>query len=171
MPNTEQSINETGGVPEIEMEMEVSGMTQAAVDKTLSIADMAADAKATGDAIQAVAEDLSDLAADVSDIEEWTGEDLNVNSDEQSPTIAEAITSIVETINGLSEQILAAVFPVGSVYTSTAGTMPEAIAAIGTWTEIRVPLRWNDMKNGTRTFEVVEAGFTPGELRMWLRTE
>lgn len=61
MPNTEQSINETGGIPEIEVEMEVSGMTQTSVDKTLTIPGMAADAKATGDAIANLAADLSDL--------------------------------------------------------------------------------------------------------------
>ena len=97
MQNTEQSIEETGGVPVVEVEMEVSGMTQTAVDKTLSIADMAADAKATGDAIDQVAGDVADLAADVADIEQWTGEDIPLNTEDDAPTIAEALLTFLRT--------------------------------------------------------------------------
>ena len=61
MPNTEQSIEETGGVPEIEMEVEVFGMVQYPTDKTLSQADMAADAKAVGEAIGNVEASVADL--------------------------------------------------------------------------------------------------------------
>jgi hypothetical protein len=57
--NVQNSIEETGGVPVITMSMEVSGMTQYPTDKTLSIPDMAADAKEVGDA-------LADLAAEIS---------------------------------------------------------------------------------------------------------
>lgn len=46
-----QSIEELGGIPVIEVEMEVSGMTAYPTDKTLSIADMPADAKEVGDQI------------------------------------------------------------------------------------------------------------------------
>ena len=68
MPNTQESIESMGGIPEITMEVVVSGMTQTAVDKTLSITDMAADAKATGDAINNVIADVADLAADISEV-------------------------------------------------------------------------------------------------------
>lgn len=61
MPNTEQSIEETGGVPEIELEVEVFGMVQTATDKSLTIPDMAADAKATGEAIANLAADVAAL--------------------------------------------------------------------------------------------------------------
>ena len=68
MPNTESSLLTTGGIPEVTMEVEVYGTTQTPVDATLSISEMAADAAATGAAIAAVAEDVTELAADVAAI-------------------------------------------------------------------------------------------------------
>lgn len=126
MPNTEQSIEETGGVPEIELEVEVFGMTQAAVDKTLSIPDMAADAKAVGDA-------LSDIESAVADI-------------------------------------FSNMYPVGSVYITSAETLPQVISTIGTWEEIAMPLRLTDIRNGSRTYIEPEEGFVPGNLHLWMRT-
>lgn len=160
MPNTEQSIEETGGVPIVEVEMEVSGMTQTAVDKTLSIADMAADAKATGDAIDQVAGDVADLAADVADIEQWTGEDIPLNTENDAPTIAEAFANILENL-----------YPVGSLYVTAANALPAVISAAGTWKEIAVPLTWNDLKKGTRSYIETDNTFQPGNLHFWLRTE
>lgn len=159
MPNTEQSIGETGGVPVVEVEMEVSGMTQTAVDKTLSIADMAADAKATGDAIDQVAGDVADLAADVADIEQWTGEDIPLNTEDDAPTIAEAFANILENL-----------YPVGSLYVTAANALPAVISAAGTWKEIAVPLTWNDLKKGTRSYIETDNTFQPGNLHFWLRT-
>lgn len=159
MPNTEQSIEETGGVPVVEVEMEVSGMTQTAVDKTLSIADMAADAKATGDAIDQVAGDVADLAADVADIEQWTGEDIPLNTEDDAPTIAEAFANILENL-----------YPVGSLYVTAANELPAVISAAGTWKEIAVPLTWNDLKKGTRSYIETDNTFQPGNLHFWLRT-
>ena len=159
MPNTEQSIEETGGVPIVEVEMEVSGMTQTAVDKTLSIADMAADAKATGDAIDEVAGDVADLAADVADIEQWTGEDIPLNTEDDAPTIAEAFANILENL-----------YPVGSLYVTAANALPAVISAAGTWKEIAVPLTWNDLKKGTRSYIETDNTFQPGNLHFWLRT-
>ena len=159
MPNTEQSIEETGGVPVVEVEMEVSGMTQTAVDKTLSIADMAADAKATGDAIDQVAGDVADLAADVADIEQWTGEDIPLNTEDDAPTIAEAFANILENL-----------YPVGSLYVTAANALPAVISATGTWKEIAVPLTWNDLKKGTRSYIETDNTFQPGNLHFWLRT-
>ena len=52
MPNeqsVQESIESTGGIPVISVSLEVSGMTSYPTDKTLSIADMAADAKEVGD--------------------------------------------------------------------------------------------------------------------------
>ena len=49
--NTQESIDD--GIPEVSFTLEVSNTQQTPVDTTLSISGMAADAKATGDAIAA----------------------------------------------------------------------------------------------------------------------
>lgn len=57
MPNeqsVQESIESTGGIPVISVSLEVSGMTSYPTDKTLSIADMAADAKEVGDRFEIV---------------------------------------------------------------------------------------------------------------------
>ena len=54
MPNTDESIVETSGIPEITLQLEVMDTVTAPVDATLSIAGQSADAKATGDAISAL---------------------------------------------------------------------------------------------------------------------
>lgn len=53
---TPESIDE--GIPEVNFELEVSETVQAPIDPTLSIEGMAADAKATGDAITAAKQEL-----------------------------------------------------------------------------------------------------------------
>ena len=55
-------INNTpvDGIPEVTFEVEVSNVVQTPVDDTLSIAGMAADAKATGDAIDAAKNELQE---------------------------------------------------------------------------------------------------------------
>ena len=113
-------------MPEIELEVEVFGMTQAAVDKTLSIPDMAADAKAVGDA--------------TADIE----------------------SAVADHFSNM--------YPVGSVYITSAETLPQVISTIGTWEEIAMPLRLTDIRNGSRTYIEPEEGFVPGNLHLWMRT-
>lgn len=157
MPNTEQSIESTGGIPEIEMDMEVSGMTQAAVDKTLSIPDMAADAKATGDAIGKASDDIADVASDVADILQWTGQDIKLTSDPESKTIAEAVS-----------QVISEPYPVGSIYMSTHSHAP---LFSGTWVEIGVTATWTQLKNGKRDYVELDTGDTGGTVHFWLRTE
>lgn len=155
--NVQDSIEGTGGIPVITMTMEVSGMTQTAVDKTLSIPDMAADAKATGDAIAAVAEDLSDLATDVGGIEAWTGEDIPVSTAPGAPTVAEAIANIT----GDS-------YPVGSIYMTASENAPSFL---GTWVEIAITATWTQLKTGKRDYVALESGETGGTVHFWLRTE
>ena len=54
--NTPSSIDD--GIPEVSFTVEVSNVQQTPVDDTLSISGMAADAKATGDAIEEAKADL-----------------------------------------------------------------------------------------------------------------
>lgn len=68
--NTPESIDD--GIPEVNFDIEVSEVVQAPIDDTLSISGMAADAKATGDAIAAaqaeLEEEIQDIIVDVSSI-------------------------------------------------------------------------------------------------------
>lgn len=215
MPNTEESILETNGIPEIEMEMEVSGMTQAPVDKSLTMADMAADAKAVGDRFADDEADLSSVINDVAAIKQWTGENIKVNSqqdaktvaqlaedvdtiskytgedikiddDQDAKTIAEALDDIDkktgedikldDTVSAptLKEAIQSAMdvqWPVGSMFITVSETLPAAIAAIGTWVEVAIPLTYGDIRKGTRSYEEPESGFEFGTIHFWMRTE
>ena len=58
MADTENSI-QTEGIPEINFTLDVMETVQAPIDPTLSIQGQAADAKATGDAIQAARTELT----------------------------------------------------------------------------------------------------------------
>ena len=62
--NTPSSIDD--GIPEVSFTVEVSNVQQTPVDDTLSISGMAADAKATGDAIE---EAKADLQAEIDALE------------------------------------------------------------------------------------------------------
>lgn len=53
------------GTPEIELQVEVFGMTAYPTDKTLSIEDMAADAKAVGQALGDLETSIADVYADM----------------------------------------------------------------------------------------------------------
>lgn len=61
IPNTNESIE--SGIPEITLELEVSETIPAPVDPTLSIEGEAADAKATGDAINGLSAQLNQAIA------------------------------------------------------------------------------------------------------------
>lgn len=147
MPNTEESIA-NNGIPEIEMEVELFQMVQTAVDKTLSVAEMAADAKAVGDALDAVQMDIDQLMHE-------TAEDIPVSATEGAPNIAEMLTGL---------------YPVGAIYMSANTTLPSVLTWLGTWEEIKIPATWNDLKNGTRSWATKDQTEATGNMHFWRRT-
>lgn len=62
--NTPESIDD--GIPRVQFSLRVANVQQAPVDDTLSIHGMAADAKATGDAIEQTKADLQQEINDLS---------------------------------------------------------------------------------------------------------
>lgn len=164
MPNNEaseqsvlNSINNSGGLPVITFSISVSGMTTYPTDKTLSIRDMAADAKETGDAIDALESATTDLGLAVEGIQAWTAADIPMNGGEHSPSIADAIDDIA----GVS-------YPVGSIYMTVSDEEP---GFPGTWVEIAITATFNQIKSGKRGYEELEEGQTGGDVHFWLRTE
>lgn len=154
--DVQRSIEETGGIPEIELELEVSGMTQYPVDKTLSISDMAADAKETGDAIADSNAAIAQNASDIAEIKSWTGINIPVNDTPNAPSIAEAINDVTSVS-----------YPVGSVYMTISNNPPSFD---GVWVEIGITATWAQLKKGTRGVMEMPEG-QGGPIHFWLRTE
>ena len=153
-----QSLVSLGeGVPEIELEVEVSGMTAYPTDKTLSIEDMAADAKVVGDKFNDLEADVADLGVDVGAIQEWTGADIPVNAEQGAPTIA-------EVLNGITSDA----WPVGSIYMTISDEEPPFA---GTWEEVVLTATIAQLKNGKRGYAALEEGETGGDVHFWIRTE
>lgn len=101
MPNTEQSIVSLGGIPEVEVSLEVSGMTQTPVDKTLTISDMAADAKTVGDKFADVDSDIYSLETSLSGVDAKTGADIPITGETGADTIATVVAGMQEDIAGI----------------------------------------------------------------------
>lgn len=155
MPNTEQSILQTGGIPVVEVEMSVFGMMQYPVDKTLSVSEMAADAKATGDAIAAANEAILDNTNDIQEIENWTGEDIPLSTETGTMTIAEAFNNVISVT-----------YPIGSIYMTTNSSPPSFE---GEWEEILITATWTQLKTGKRGYAALEEGDTGGSVHFWRR--
>ena len=73
------------------------------------------------------------------------------------------VTAIPDTYY-TAEEALELLFPVGSIYMSTSSTAPSFG---GTWSEITIPLSWDDVKDGTRNY--TDAAGT-GTVHLWRRT-
>lgn len=157
MADTEQSILDIGGIPEIDEDVEVFGMTQAEVDKTLTLEDCAADAKAVGERFGNVEADIGDLDEKVREIENWTGEDILLKPDDEQ-TVSGAIEE-------LQESTIQNVYPVGSIYMSTSAEAPSFLGTV--WEEILITATWSQLKNGMRSHEL---GASTGTVHFWMRT-
>lgn len=151
-----QSIEELGGIPTIELEMEVSGMTAYPTDKTLSIQDMAADAAAVGDAINDLQGAIADTELEIAGIEAWTANDIPMTNEQGSQSIAEAIDGII----GNS-------YPVGTIYMTISSDAP---ALEGTWVEVAISATFTQIKAGKHGYRQLESGETGGPVHFWLRT-
>ena len=143
--NTPSSIDD--GIPEVSFTLEVSQIQQAPVDTTLSISGMAADAKATGDAIA--------VAADTA----------QTNLENAVDALEEAIEAIDTGVDSVPGQL----FPVGSIYVSTSASAPTFGGANWRWQEIMLPVTQGDLMDGSRSYAAKGDGDTPGTLHFWLR--
>lgn len=185
----QQSIEELGGIPLIEMDMEISGMTAYPTDTTLSIDGMAADAGAVGDRLETIESAIASSAAHIADIESWTGEDIRLNTSQDAPSIADAVGDNTDDITEIKAwtgadipltddpnsstiadavgSIVSESYPVGAVF-MTASEDPPAFD--GTWVEIAITATWAQLKTGKRGYAEFEEGETGGALHFWMRT-
>ena len=115
------------------------------VDTTLTLAEKAAEAKATGEAIAAIPRvDVSDIQPTDLKVKLW----VDTNEDNESymlPEIADNKISetdtwssqkIAEEIRSSSSSILNLVYPIGSIYMSANLVSPATLFG-GTWTQIK----------------------------------
>lgn len=166
--NTPSSIDE--GIPEVTFTLQVSSTQQAPVDDTLSITGMAADAKATGDAIEQAKTDMQTVIDDTE--ASLQGEIADAKSELQGD-IADAKSELQGEIDNLSTDLtslVSSLFPVGAIYVCTASTAPTFGGASWTWQEIMIPTTWGDLEDGSRSYADKGSGDTPGNLHFWRRT-
>ena len=143
--NTPASIDD--GIPEVSFTVEVANVVQAPIDPTLKIQGMAADAKATGDAIDKVAEDAADAL------------DAAVN----------ALQEEIDEIDSGVDSVTGKLFPVGAIYVSTSATAPTFGGTNWRWQEIMLPVTQGDLMDGARSYAAKVEGDTPGTLHFWMR--
>ena len=143
--NTPSSIDD--GIPEVTFTMEMDDVVQSPVDDTLSIAGMAADAKATGDAI---ADAVSTLNGTIGDTKTELQGDIG-------------------TVDGKVTALPGNLFPVGSIYVSTSSSAPTFGGANWRWQEIMIPVTYGDLMDGSRSYATIETGDTPGTIHIWMR--
>ena len=154
--DVQASIEEMGGIPLIEMEVQVSGMTAYPTDKTLSIVDMPADAAAVGEALNDVQGAVSDNATAIGQIEAWTADDIPMTSEPESPSVADAIGSIISDS-----------YPVGTIYMTASSAAPSFV---GTWVEVAITATWTQILTGKHDYRMLDSGETGGTVHFWLRT-
>lgn len=143
--NTPSSIDD--GIPEVSFTLEMAGVVQSPVDDTLSIEGMAADAKATGDAI---ADAVSTLSGTIGDTKTELQGDIG-------------------TVDGKVTALPGNLFPVGSIYVSTSSSAPTFGGTNWRWQEIMIPVTYGDLMDGSRSYATIETGDTPGTIHFWMR--
>lgn len=77
---------------------------------------------------------------------------------------AKATGDAIAAVQTVLTAQLAAIFPIGSIYTTTNSTAP---AFYGTWVEITMPATWGDIEDGMRSYE---DGTGTGTIHFWRRT-
>ena len=154
--NTPASIDE--GIPEVNFEVEVSNVVQAPIDPTLKIEGMAADAKATGDAIDALDTELS---GDIDALNTKLSGDIDALDTKLQREI-DAIDTGVDSVPGR-------LFPVGAIYVSTSADPPTFGGENWNWQEILLPVTQGDLMDGTRSYEAKDENADAGTLHFWLR--
>lgn len=77
---------------------------------------------------------------------------------------AHAVGVALSNLQATLTAAIAGLFPIGSVYGSTATTAP---AFYGTWTEFQIPATWGDLEDGNRSYSDGEG---EGNLHFWRRT-
>lgn len=77
---------------------------------------------------------------------------------------AAAVGAALAALQTTLEAAIAALFPVGAIYGTTANTAP---AFYGTWVEVLVPMTHGDIEDGTRSYV---SGENTGNLHVWRRT-
>lgn len=158
------------GIPEVTFTVQVSNTQQAPVDDTLSITGMAADAKATGDAIEQA---KTDIQAVIDETESGLQGDIADAKSELEGEIADAKSELQGEIDSISadlESVISSIFPVGAIYVCTASTAPTFGGSSWTWQEIMIPTTWGDLEDGSRSYADKGSGDTPGTLHFWRRT-
>ena len=161
--NTPESINE--GIPEVNFTLQVAETIQTPVDDTLSISGMAADAKATGDAIAAAKSELED---DIDSAESDLHDEIETAKSDLQEEI-DALDDAINTLNDGLSAIAGILFPVGSIYGSTSSTAPTFGGTNWNWQEILIPTTWGDLEDGSRSYAEKGANDTPGTIHFWLR--
>ena len=123
MANTEESIAGMNGVPRAVLNLAPSGTVTTPTDTTLSIEGMAADAKATGNAIFAINESIDALR------DKMNSEYLKVT--------AQSLTDAQKAQAQENLGIIDLIYPVGSIYINAYASQDPADLFPGTtWTQI-----------------------------------
>lgn len=185
----QQSIEELGGIPLIELDLDVSGMTAYPTDTTLEIAGMAADSKAVGDRFDIVEAAVAGNASDIATVEAWTGADIPLNATTGAPSIASQVgtnttdiadikdwtgadiplndTTGAPTIADAVSEIVSNPYPVGTIYMTVSDEAPDFS---GTWVEVAITTTIAQLKTGKHGYTELEEGETGGTVHFWLRT-